>query len=120
MTRYKALLVAPDGDYVTDYHGSRSIDEVWVQLAAMGSRWFFYPIRFVVVDKKQARLKADWRPYVTRSRYAPAVPPEPPGYLGYQRIVDAPEAFDHLIGKRVNTALQFIRSNPMAVEALLS
>ena len=46
-TTYTALLVAPDGDYVTDYEG-QSLNEVLEQLSDRGSRWFFYPFEFVI------------------------------------------------------------------------
>jgi hypothetical protein len=79
---YQAILFAPDGDYVTDF-SRESIEEVNSELADMGSRWYFYPLAFVIRDKT-------------------------PGYtigkdLMRQRIVDAPPEMDTLIGKSVAT-----------------
>ena len=48
---YKAILFSSDGeDYVTDYHGCNTIEEVEELLANQGSRWYFYPWEFVIVD----------------------------------------------------------------------
>lgn len=47
---YKAILFAPDGDYVTDFINSKTKEEVEEKLENMGSRWFFYPIQFVVTN----------------------------------------------------------------------
>jgi hypothetical protein len=49
--KYQAVLFAPDGDYVTDFHGRNTIEEVWEEIADMGSRWFFYPFCCVGTDK---------------------------------------------------------------------
>lgn len=49
--KYKALLFHPDGDYVTDFRDRDTIEEVWDEIADMGSRWFFYPLCFVATDK---------------------------------------------------------------------
>jgi hypothetical protein len=51
MTRYKAVLFAPDGDWVTDFRGCETVDEVKDCLDDMGSRWYFYPYQAVIVDK---------------------------------------------------------------------
>jgi hypothetical protein len=50
MTQYKAVLFAPDGDWVTDYAGSASVEEVQELVADQGSRWYFYPFSAVTVD----------------------------------------------------------------------
>jgi hypothetical protein len=50
MTEYKAVLIAPDGDWVTDFRECESIDEVYDRLNDMGSRWFFYPFHGVIID----------------------------------------------------------------------
>lgn len=44
-----AVLVAPDGDYVTDYSRD-TIEDVESALADQGSRWYFYPFHAVVTD----------------------------------------------------------------------
>jgi hypothetical protein len=51
MKNYKAVLFAPDGEYVTDFSGRKNIEDVWSMVADMGSRWIFYPIPFVTTDK---------------------------------------------------------------------
>jgi hypothetical protein len=88
---YQAILFAPDGDYVTDFHGCESIEEVTDKLADMGSRWYFYPFTFVVCDKT-------------------------PGYtigkdMMRQRIVDAPPELGILAGKTVKSVQAFIKEN---------
>ena len=42
-TKYCAILFHPSGDYVTDFQ-RETIDEIWEEVADMGSRWIFYPI----------------------------------------------------------------------------
>lgn len=45
-TMYAAVLIAPDGEYVTDFERD-TIDEVWDCVNDMGSRWYFYPFPVV-------------------------------------------------------------------------
>lgn len=47
----QATLFHPEGDYVTDFRDSNSIQEVWDGINNMGSRWIFYPICFVTNGK---------------------------------------------------------------------
>ena len=49
MRKYKAVLFAKDGDWVTDCKGN-TMEEVWEQVANLGSRWFFYPIVLTIID----------------------------------------------------------------------
>lgn len=51
MNKYKAILFSLDGDYVTDARNKASVDEVWDEVNDMGSRWIFYPLPCVIVDK---------------------------------------------------------------------
>jgi len=51
MKNYKAILFAPDGEFVTDFKDKVEIQDVWDKVADMGSRWFFYPIPFVATEK---------------------------------------------------------------------
>lgn len=44
---YKAVLFHPSGDWVTDFYGSHTIEEVWESINDMGSKWIFHPICFV-------------------------------------------------------------------------
>jgi len=48
---YQAILFHPEGDYVTDFTGRATVQEVWEEIAEMGSRWIFYPLGFVATDK---------------------------------------------------------------------
>jgi len=50
MSKYCALLVSADGDYVTDYFTDTK-EKVVEALANRGSAWFFYPFEFVVTPK---------------------------------------------------------------------
>jgi len=47
MTKYVALLVSPDGEFVPDFKED-SIEKVQEDLANMGTRWYFYPYIFIV------------------------------------------------------------------------
>lgn len=48
--KYKAVLFAHDGDWVTDYKGDTK-EEVIDQLANGGSRWLFYYLEGIIYDK---------------------------------------------------------------------
>jgi len=48
---YQAILFHPEGDFVTDFKESPSIQDVWDGVNNMGSRWIFYPLAFVGTDK---------------------------------------------------------------------
>lgn len=47
---YQALLFHPEGDNVTDFRDRATKQEVWNEIADMGSRWIFYPIPVIVTD----------------------------------------------------------------------
>ena len=49
--KYQAVLFSADGDRVTDFRDSESIQAVWDRINDMGSRWYFYPLPFVATDK---------------------------------------------------------------------
>jgi len=51
MNNYKAILFHPQGDFVTDFTDRNDKQDVWNEVAEMGSRWIFYPIPFVATDK---------------------------------------------------------------------
>jgi len=63
---YQAILVAPDGEWVTDFRGRETIAEVEEELANMGSRWYFYPFHGVITDyvlgarKSQRLVSCAW------------------------------------------------------------
>jgi hypothetical protein len=58
MTTYEALLVAPDGDYVTD-HERNTPDEVMEAIANQGSKWIFYPYAAIMKAVPYPRRKAE-------------------------------------------------------------
>lgn len=88
MTRYKAALFAPDGEYVTDYPRA-TIEAVQAALADQGSRWYFYPFHAVIVDHGRVTT-------------------------GSQRIVDAAEPFEDLRGVTLRTFGRIIAATPEA------
>ena len=49
--KYQAVLFHPEGDYVTDFHYSETIEDVRDAISNMGARWIFYPLCFVATDK---------------------------------------------------------------------
>ena len=48
--KYKAVLFAPDGDWVTDYKDNTK-EDVIDQLANRGSHWYFYPFEGIILNK---------------------------------------------------------------------
>lgn len=87
MSKYKALLVSPDGDWVTDFSGCNSIEEVQERLNDMGSRWIFYPFHAVIKDKGS----------LTTSE---------------QRIIDAAYPFEDRKGIKIKTFCRLIAETP--------
>lgn len=85
---YKALLVSPDGDWVTDYRGYKTKEEVIECLENQGSRWIFYPYEFVIADDPSG-LTATFT----------------------QRICDACPEYFFLKGKTIAKALDFIQAD---------
>jgi len=83
VTRYKAILFAPDGDWVTDYRDCKTIAEVEDKLADQGSRWYFYQFHGVIVDHG---------PVVTRA----------------QRLVSCAPPFSQWKGCRISTLSKVI------------
>jgi hypothetical protein len=82
---YKAVLFAPDGDWVTDYRGCKTKEEVWEYIENQGSRWFFYPFIFIIKDNGKG--------YTTEK----------------QRIVDVPEDWPHdVYGKSIKRVEELI------------
>lgn len=94
MRRYKAVLFAPDGHWVTDYRDRQSVEDVWARIENRGSRWYFYPFPAVIRDHG-----------VTTS--------------DRQRIVDACEPLQHLKGRTIRTMQRVIVDNPDLVKAML-
>ncbi len=92
---YQVLLISTDGeDYKLDCKDSKSIDEAWENCGNLGSKWFFYPICFVIKDN---------------------------GGLSYkQEIIDSCDMLLNLKGESVKTAMQYIKDNQDEVMAMLS
>ena len=86
--------MSPDGeDYVTDFHASESVEAVWQSLNDMGSRWYFYPMCFVIKDNANRNTQRLMR----------------------QRIVDVPDGFigiEDLRSRTVKTTMTWIKDNP--------
>jgi hypothetical protein len=82
---YKAVLFAPDGDYVTDYR-RETIEEVREALADQGSRWFFYPFEAIIRAHS-----------LTRDTL---------------RIVEAAEPIEHLSGRTIKTVSRTLAAMP--------
>lgn len=84
MKGYKAVLFAPDGDWVTDFEGDTK-EEVIDKLADKGSRWYFYPFEGII---------RDWGGYTT----------------SVQRLVDlAPNIPQELVGKSIKTVSNWLK-----------
>ena len=105
MKKYQAILISPDGiDYVTDFRNSESIQVVWDAIANMGSKWFFYPLPFVIKDNS-VNYKLS---------------------LEKQRIIDFPDCFtkdmldNELRGKSVKSVMQWIKDNQPYINMILS
>jgi len=47
MNTYKSIQFALDGDYITDYE-CNTVQKTWDKVDDQGSKWFFYPLPFVV------------------------------------------------------------------------
>jgi hypothetical protein len=95
VTKYKSIQFAPDGDWITDYRGCASVEEVKEIVADQGSRWIFYPFPAVIVDHGE----------ITKDT---------------QRIVDACEPFEYLRGRTIRTMSREIAAQPELVKAVLS
>jgi len=86
MKEYKAILFAPDGDWVTDFTSS-NIEGVIEKLCNRGSLWWFYPFEGIIVDHG-----------TTTSR---------------QFVVNMAPPFHFLKGKSIKTISTFIGSLPL-------
>lgn len=100
---YQSLQISPDGqDFITDYERP-TVAEVWELVNDQGSRWFFYPIPFVITAGKIAGSRD------TRA-----------ARIGRKRIVSACDGFEHLEGLTVASAMREIADNPEEVAFVLS
>lgn len=91
--KYKAIRFTLDGDYITDHYAD-TIQGVWSDVEAAGSRWVLYPICLVVKD-------------------------DPHSLLADHYVVDAPRDFTHLLGKTVKTIQHHLLENSTHYQALL-
>ena len=82
---YKGVLFAPDGDWVVDYHGDTK-KEVIEQLANRGSKWYFYPLEGVILNKGGLAKSS-------------------------QRLVDAAPPIELLKGKALKTVKRYLERN---------
>jgi len=74
MTAYQSVQVSPDGqDYITD-HRAATVSDVWEAVNDQGSRWYFYPIPFVITATGGPIM----RKRRTDSSTCAAAPSEPP------------------------------------------
>lgn len=78
---YKLILIAPDGDYVTE-KAQESVDECCEQSANMGSRWIYFPFHFIIKDNGRVNMK--------------------------QRIIEPPDGMDFLKGKSLKNAIDYV------------
>jgi len=95
MTKYEALLVAPDGAFVTDFR-ENTIEEVGKDIANMGSRWFFYPYVFITEAHEGSLIRGEKYRDVDST------------FLNKTKIVDAPEPFEFMKGWTVGRAIKKI------------
>lgn len=88
---YKILLMASDGDHVTEGKDENwTLDEARQESANMGSRWIFYPYHFIIVDKGPVSDR--------------------------QRVVDTADSIAYLIGTsigKVRKLMQLYAKNDM-------
>ncbi len=86
---YKACLFSLDGDWTTDYRRCKTKQEVWDRINDQGSKWFFYPISFVIVDHSG---------YITVT----------------QRVVDTPDELKELQGRTIDQVSDWIGSHDLS------
>lgn len=55
--QYRAIVVAPGGEFSVDFRGTPTIEGVEQKLANQGSRNFFYPFHAVVLDHDGAFIE---------------------------------------------------------------
>ena len=92
---YKAILFTIDGsDYVTDYRGKETINEVEELLANKGSRWYFYPWEFVIRDY-------GYMPNIRKQRIS--------------SVPMWPEELQELKGKTVRTVQRYLQENGIRI-----
>lgn len=84
--KYRSVQFTANGYAWIFDHEANTVQEVWDRVNDQGSKWIFYPIPFVVVNKWGQNFK-------------------------YSKIVDAPFGFEFLKGKTVNTAREYLMNS---------
>lgn len=56
--KYKLICMSFDGDYVTERPEFETLEAAWEYNDDMGSKWFFYPFRFVVTESGKTIVDA--------------------------------------------------------------
>jgi hypothetical protein len=83
---YKLLLMAPDGDYVTEgTDKGYTADECCEISANMGSRWIFYPFHFVIKDRGPVRNR--------------------------QKVIEPPDGMSFLKGKSMDSVTAYMQKH---------
>jgi|TARA_R100001530_G_scaffold21901_1_gene17977 hypothetical protein len=90
---YQSIFFSLDGEYITDATGQKSIDGVWDLVNNFGSRWIFYPLPFVIIDKN--------------------------GVSDNQLIISACDGFKFLEGCSIKTAQKYIKDNAEGIAQML-
>lgn len=85
---YTTLCMAPDGEFITDGKFD-TIEEAADNSADMGSRWFFYPFHFIVKHEPVGSRESLLR----------------------KRVLMSGHGLDHLTGRTVRTAAEYVKSN---------
>lgn len=94
MTRYQSIQFSPDGkDYILDYNEATK-EKVWHRVNDQGSKWFFYPLPFLITAGNTG--------------------------IERKRIIEAPDAFQHLEGMSVAAAARAIADDRDYVQMILS
>jgi hypothetical protein len=94
--KYRSIQMSLDGAYIFDHEGDTP-QEVWNQVNDQGSKWFFFPIPFIVTNNPGQNFR-------------------------YSKIIDTPDYPDYfreLKGKSTRKARQFIIDNQELIQASL-
>jgi hypothetical protein len=81
---YKLLLVAPDGEYVTETTRD-TIRECIEDSEDMGSRWIFFPFHFIIKDHGPLNME--------------------------QRVIEPPDELPALQGKSLKSVFAYLKRN---------
>jgi len=91
---YRSLQISADGEaYIFDYEGDKK--QIWSSVADQGSKWFFYPLPFIVKNEYGMDFQ-------------------------YKRIIEACNGLEFLQGKTIRTAIKWIKENQEYIMGLLS